>query len=154
MPTASSNAGLGADDRHDALLGAHADLVDGDDVQRVGHGDDEAALVVEAERHEAAAHDEVARQQPEGGRLGRGLREVDDADVHLPGHGRDDVLVADEALGDQDLAEAPAAVVLAGQGVVELPLRDQAAGDQQGAQLEAPGDALRAADGERVELAS
>ena len=98
MDTASSKAGLRADDRHDALLGAHADLVDGDDVQRVGHGHHEAAVVVEAERHEPAAHDEVARQQAEGAGLGRGLREVDHADVHLAGHRGDDVLLADQAL--------------------------------------------------------
>ena len=74
---------------------------------------------------------------PSAAGLGRGLREVDHADVHLAGHRGDDVLLAHEALGDEDLAEAPAAVVLAGEGAVQLLLGDQAAGDEQGAQLEA-----------------
>ncbi len=143
---------LGADDGHHALLGAHADLVDGDDVQRIGHGHHEAAVVVEAERHEPAADDEVARQQSEGPGLGRGLREVDHADVHLAGDRRGDVLLAHQSLGDEDLAEAPAAVVLAGEGAFQLLVRDQAAGDEQGAQLEAAVGALPAAADQRLEL--
>ena len=55
---------------------------------------------------------------------------------------------------DEDLAEAPAAVVLAGEGAVQLLLGDQAAGDEQGAQLEAAGGALLAAADQRVELAA
>ena len=43
-----------------------------------------------------------------------------------------------QALGDEDLAEAPAAVVLAGEGVVQLRLRDQAAGDEQAPSLRRP----------------
>ena len=66
-------------------------------------------------RDEPAADDEVARQQPEGGRLRGGLREVDDADVHLAGDGGDDVLLGDEALRHEQVAEAAAAVVLAGE---------------------------------------
>jgi len=38
-----------ADGRHHALLGAQADLVDYDHVERVGHGDDEATVVVQAQ---------------------------------------------------------------------------------------------------------
>ena len=74
MDTASSKADSVQMTGTHALLGAHADLVDGDDVQRVRHGHHEAAVLVEAERHEAAADDEVPRQQPEGAGLGRGLR--------------------------------------------------------------------------------
>ena len=125
---------LRADERHHAPLGAHAHLVDGDDVERVGHGELEAAVVVEADGHEPAPHDEVARQQAERRRLRRGLREVDDADVHLAGDGGDDVVLGDEPLGDQEVAEPSAALVLACEGVVQLGLGDETAGDQQVAQ--------------------
>ncbi|OPZ43850.1 MAG: hypothetical protein BWY94_01796 [Actinobacteria bacterium ADurb.BinA094] len=143
--------GLAADDRHHALLGAHDDLVDGDDVERVGHGEHQAAVLVDAERHDPAPHDEVAREEPEGGRLRRGVHEVGHADVHLVGDGGDDVLFGHEALGDQDLAEAAAAVALPRQRRLDLLLGDDAAGDQQVAQLETAVDGRGAAPGQGLE---
>ena len=65
-----------------------------------------------------------------------------------------DVVVADKAVGDEHLTEAPAAVVLACERLVELRLRDEAARDQQVAQLEPTVDAPLTAADQRVELGS
>ena len=89
---------LRADDGHHAPLGAHADLVDGDDVQRVGHRQVQCAVAVDAQRHEPVAHDEIARQQAHGGRLRGRQRQIGDADAHLAGDRGDDVLFGDEPL--------------------------------------------------------
>ena len=91
------------------------------------------------------ADDEVARQETDGVGLRRGLGEVDDADAHLAGDGGDDLLLGEHSPLHQHLAEAAALLALCGQRVIEILLADEAARDEQGAQLEAAGHARLAA---------
>ncbi len=97
------------------------------------------------------ADDEVAGQQAH--RLGlRGhLRGVGDADAHLTGERGDEVLLGDDALAHEDLSEAAAVGALVQERLVEQLLVDKAAGDEEGAELEAAGAALLAAGAGRLE---
>ncbi len=111
-------AALHADDRDDASLDAHADLVDRDHVEGVRHGEHETAVVGDAQRHDAVAHDEVAREEADGVGLGHRVAEIDHPDAHLAGDSCDDLLLGDGAIADQYLAETLARVALPLDGAV------------------------------------
>ena len=110
------------------------------------------AALVETDRQQAMAHDEVARQQADRGRVGRDGAQVDHVEVHLSGQGIDQVFLGDQTRGDEDLAETSASGLLMLQGVVDLTLRDDPAVDEQGAQLEATGAAPVTAGDRPLEL--
>ena len=103
---------LGADDGAHVALGAQPDLVDGDDVEGVGHRQHQGPVVLQLEREDAPV-DQVARQQ--GERLGRevDLVEVGDLEPQLRRQGLDEVLLRDESLADEHVTQPPPLDLLA-----------------------------------------
>ncbi len=113
---------LRADHGHHTPLGAHAHLVDDDHVERVGHRQVQRAGVVEAHGKDAVPQDEVARQQPQRAGAGRRLRQVGDLEVQLAGEGVDERLLRDEAVAHQHLAQPASLVLLPGEDLIQLAL--------------------------------
>ena len=140
---ASSNAVVGADDDLHVALGAQPDLVDGDDVEGVGHRQHQRAVLLHLEREDAPVHHEVAREQRE--RLGREVHlvEVRDLQAQLRRQGLDEVLLRDEALADEHVPQSPPLDLLSGESGLDLVLVDQAVGDEQGAEPATAGGDLR-----------
>ena len=87
---------LPADGRPHRPFRAQSYLVERHDVERVGHGDREGAVGVEAEGQQAVTDDEVARQKADRGRAGRDLSQISDLEVQLPGEGAHEVGLRDE----------------------------------------------------------
>ena len=125
---------LGADDRTHLALRAQPDLVESDDVERIGHRQHQGPVLVERERQHASPDDDVARQ--EGERVGREVHpaEVGNLEVQLRRQGLDEVRLRDEALADEHISQSPPVDLLAGESGLDLVLGDQAVGDEQSAE--------------------
>ncbi len=97
-----------------------ADLVDRDHVERVGHGEHQTALFVDAQGQDAVPHDEVAGQQADGGsrrrlhRAGR-LRRCSSG-RRAPGQ----LHLGQQTLAHEDRAQAAAVLPLLRDAAVEL----------------------------------
>ena len=143
---------LPADGRSHRPFRAQSYLVERHHVERVGHGDHEGAVVVEAEGQQAVTDDEVARQKADGGRAGRDLAQIGDLEVKLPREGAHEVGLGDERVADQHLAQAATVGLLTRERRLELELVEEAAGDEQRAELEAPRVPLAPAVGGRAQL--
>ena len=110
------------------------------------------AGVVDAHGKDAVPQDEVARHQPQRLGAGRRLRQVGDLEVQLAGEGVDERLLGDEAVADEHLAQTASLFLLPGEDLVQLGLGHETAGDEQGAHLETAGAALLATGGGHAEL--
>ena len=91
-------------------------------------------------------------RQADGGRAGRDLAQIGDLEMKLPRQSAHEVGLGDEGVADQHLAQAPTVGLLARERRLELELVEEAAGDQQRAELEAPRVPLAPAVGGRPQL--
>ena len=129
------DVGAGGDDRLDVHAGQRPDVVDGEDVGRVGHRDQQLA-VLEADRHRGVAAADGARARGRSAEPSTGKsREVDEPQPDLGGQRRDELGLGEHALLDEHPAEGPADPLLLLVGGLELGRADEPALQQDVAQL-------------------
>ncbi len=123
------DAALGGDHRHDVHLRARAQVVERQDVHRVGHGDEE--LVAEhRDGHQLVALGHVLGHEVHH-RLGHvDLRQVDRRLVQAAAHGDDHVLLGDELVIRQQLEQSAALFFLQFLGFLQLAGQQKAVLDQ------------------------
>ena len=103
----------------DVALDQPGDLVVGEQVGRIGHADENAA-VPPLQQHGAEAPRLRFRQQLQNGRLRVEFPEVDERQIHLPRQRLGDVVFARQPAFDDDAAEPAAALLLRGQRNVQV----------------------------------
>src|SRR5205823_11990395 len=92
------------DNGPDFSAGDRADVVDGDDVGRVGHGDDQAVLFP-SDGHGLETAGQGVGDEADGARVDRVVREIDELEADAGGQRRDQVALGDDAGVDEDAAE-------------------------------------------------
>ena len=128
------HVGARGDARLDLHLGHRADVVDGEDVRRVGHRHQQLA-VLEAERQDDVPAGDRPGHQADGGAVDREVGEVDEAHADLLGQRGDQLGLGQHALVDQDPAQRAARPLVLVVGGLELGLGDQPALEQDVAEL-------------------
>ncbi len=133
------------DRRHDVRCGRHgeahvepegeAEVVGGEDVRRVGDGDEDELVAQEADREGLVAARVLLRQQPR--HLGVDLHraEIEVLEVVLLGQEPGHVAGGDPAPRDDDLADPVPASILLGERLLELLGREHALAQEQRADL-------------------
>ena len=118
------------DERHDFQPGDAPDVVDGQDVERVGHGEEQ--LVFEAgDGDDLVIVGDLARAAVRRSRRECVMRaQVDGRRVEDAAHGDGHVLLADVGLFEDELEEAGAVLLLLLEQFVHLLERQQAVLDQ------------------------
>ena len=114
----------GGDDRAHLGAGDRADVVDREHVRRVGHRDDEPA-VLPADRDRLVAAGERLGDERRDRTVDRAVVEVDELEADLAGQGADELRFGDGPRLDQEAAERLAAPGLFGQRRVELGVGEQ-----------------------------
>ena len=113
----------------DFQLGDAPDVVDGQDVQRVGHREEQ--LVLQArDGNDLVIVRDFARQQVGDLRRDADAGEIDGRDVQHAAHGDGHVLLADVGLLEDELEEARAFLLLLFEQFLDLLGRQQAVLDQ------------------------
>ena len=116
---------LGGHDRLDVVAGHELDVVHGEDVRRIGHGDgDRGAGLVD--RKDVVLPGDVAGDQLDDARVDLEVLEIDRRHAELLAETLGDVLFRDEAELDQRFAELAAGLLLDAKRFLELILGDQA----------------------------
>ena len=128
------DVGPGGDHRLDVHAGQRPDVVDREDVRRVGHRDEQLA-VLEADRHRRVAAADRARDPADGGAVDGEVRQVDEPQPDLGGQRRDELGLGEDALLDEHPPEGPADPLLLLVGGLELGRADEPALQQDVAQL-------------------
>ncbi len=124
------DAQLGGHDRLDVVAGHELDVVHGEDVRRIGHGDrDRGSGLVD--RQDVVLTGDVGGDHLDDAAVDLEVLEVDRGDAKLLGEALGDVLFRDKSELDEGLAELGARLLLNPQGFLELILRDQARFRQQ-----------------------
>ena len=90
--------------RHDAVPGAHREVVDRHDVRRLRHRDDERLVVAEAHGHRARTARDVRADEVQGGDVDLEAREVQVVQAEALRHGVRELGVRDQPTVDEDLA--------------------------------------------------
>ena len=98
--------GRGADADVDLAVQDHFELVDGRDVVRVGHGNDQDAVLGVLDRHELVPLHEVDGHGLEEFGVDAEIGEVEVAQVALLGQGLGQRLLGDQACVHQQFADA------------------------------------------------
>ena len=120
---------LRRDRRLDLAAGDDPEVVEREDVLRVGHRDHEH-VVAQLDRHESVARREFLGHDDNGGRLGLALGEIDVLDADLLRHDRQDRALSGVAEIDQNATERAARGTVHLESVVELFLGDDARSHQ------------------------
>ena len=107
----ADDVGPRRDDRLDLGAGERADVVDREDVRRVGHRDDELA-VLEADRQRRVAAANRLGHERDRRAVDRELGEVDESKADLGGERRDELGLGQHALVDEHAAEAATAALV------------------------------------------
>ena len=128
------HAGAGGHHGHDPVLGGQAGLLDGVEVQRVAHGQEELILHHPDGHHLVLLGDGLWHHLGHLGGDG-GLGQVDELDTQLHLKHFDQLLLGDHAAVDQHRADARLGLLLHPQGVLQLFPGDASGGDQQLTQL-------------------
>ena len=100
----------------DLHAGHGADVVDGEDVGRVGHRDDELAVLV-ADRQRVVAAADGVRDARDGRAVDRVVGQVDELHADLRRERGDELALGEHAEVDEDAAEAAAEAALLLDGV-------------------------------------
>ena len=122
---------MGADRHHRDDVAAHqrADVVEGEDVRRVRHGDDEGAPLPR-DAHGAESAGELLLDGAAGVLVGHLVLEVDEADAELLGQHADQLALGHRALLQEDVADATADGLLLAQRRLDDLSRDEAVPDE------------------------
>src|SRR5690606_773402 len=114
-----------ADDGIDFELHLFLNRIHGEDIGRVGHGDQEAAGLA-AERDDLVAGRELERDEFGELIVDRKIFGAENGNPELFTEGVDDFVFADDSFADEELAEFHAGGARAGDGLFELLLGEQA----------------------------
>ena len=118
------DAELRGHDRLDVVAGHELDVVHGEDVRRIGHGDrDRGAGLVDGK--DVVLAGDVGRDQLDDRRVDLEVDEVDRRHAELLRETLGDVFLGDEAELDERLAELAAGLLLELERFLELILTDQ-----------------------------
>jgi hypothetical protein len=116
------------------LAGDRPDVVEGEDVRRIRHRHDQHGILV-ADGQRAITSSHLLGDERRCARIDLEVAEVDEIEADLPSQGRNEVGLTNEAEVDQDPAEGAAEPLLLGQGRPQLILGDQALIEQDLAEL-------------------
>ena len=119
----------------DVVAERKAQVVGAADVGRVGDGDEQQVARQESDRHGLVAEGELLLEECGRVAVGLGLGEVDVLEAELVGERLREIGAGDPAVPDCDLAEAPSGQALLLEGLLDLVHGQQAAVDQQRAEM-------------------
>ncbi len=132
-PDGILDSGPGGHLRRDLVAADGPDVIDGEDVGRIGHGDHQLPIGIEADGHRVVASRQVVGNESGGRRVDLNVAEVDVLEADLAGKDLDELSLVDQALIDEHPSQGEAALGLQRYGLIELVARQQTFLEQHGA---------------------